>query len=204
MTFGLLTIEYDDRILAPRPWTALQGRWAADLLRDAPPGSVLELCAGAGQIGLLAIVGAHRPLVCVDDVEAACDYARRNAGRAGLADLVEVRQARLEDAVAPDERFALVIADPPWVPSAETGQHPDDPQAAIDGGPDGLDVARVCVRVAAPHLLPGGSILIQLGSRAQAQALAGELTGLRLEEVRDGEGGVVARLTAGDRSPQGD
>ena len=65
--FGGLRIEYDARVLAPRAWTAAQSRWAAELIRTAPPGPVLELCAGAGHIGLLAVTLAPRPLVCVDN-----------------------------------------------------------------------------------------------------------------------------------------
>ena len=193
-TFGGLRIAYDDRLLAPRAWTALQSRWAADVLEDAPPGPVLELCSGAGHIGLLAISRQPRPLVCVDDSPVACSYARLNAESAGLAGLVDVRERDLDDAVAPDERFALVLADPPWVPSDQTHRHPEDPPAAIDGGPDGLDAARACLRVARPHLLPGGSILLQLGTREQASALERGLTDLEITEVREGDGGVVANL----------
>lgn len=204
MTFGDLEIAYDDQILAPRAWTTLQAEWAAELLAEGPPGPVLELGSGAGQIGLLAISrlprslvrSLGRSLVCVDDSAVAAAYARRNAATAGLADLVDVRERDLEAAADPDERFALVLADPPWVPSAETGRYPDDPAAAIDGGPDGLDVARACLRVAEPHLLAGGSILLQLGSAEQAAVLAGELVHLEVAEVRQGEGGVVARLDA--------
>ena len=50
----------------------------------------------------------------------------------------------MDEVLAPDERFALVIADPPWVPRAETGRFPEDPLLAIDGGDDGLDLARAC------------------------------------------------------------
>jgi methylase of polypeptide subunit release factors len=192
--FGDLTIAYDDRVLAPRHWTTLQAYWAASVLADAPAGPVLELCCGVGHIGLLAISQLGRRLVCVDDSAVACAYARRNAEAAGLADVVEVRERGLDEAVAPDERFALVLADPPWVPSAETDRYPDDPPGAIDGGPDGLDAARVCLDVARRHLLPGGSILLQLGSTEQASALGKELTDLVVTEVRAGEGGVVAQL----------
>jgi methylase of polypeptide subunit release factors len=194
MGFGSLEISYDEEILRPRPWTAQQSRWAAELLATAPAGPVLELCAGAGQIGLLTVSLRPRALVCVDSSARACAHARRNAAAAGLADLVEVRQQRLEDAAGPGERFALVLADPPWVPSAEIGRFPDDPPQAIDGGPDGLDLARTCLRVAAGHLLPGAPVLLQLGGRAQVPALAAARTGLRVEEVRDGEGGVLVLL----------
>ncbi|KFC53010.1 hypothetical protein GY12_13360 [Micrococcus luteus] len=47
-----------------------------------------------------------------------------------------MRLARIEEALAEGERFPLVIADPPWVRSTETGGFPRDPVAAIDGGAD--------------------------------------------------------------------
>lgn len=194
MTFDRLQISYDDRVLRPRPWTAEQSRWAAELMATAPPGPVLELCAGAGQIGLLAIALAPRHLVCVDLSPVACAYARRNAEAAGLGGLVEVREGAVDDAVAAGERFALVIADPPWVPSPETGRYPEDPLLAIDGGADGLRTARACLRVAQRHLLPGGEVLLQVGTRTQLDRLAADAGRLALREVRDGERGVLARF----------
>jgi release factor glutamine methyltransferase len=201
MTFGTLDIAYDDRVLRPRRWTTTQSQWAAELLAEVPAGPVLELCSGAGQIGLLAVAGSDRRLVCVDASEAACEFALVNARSAGMADRVEVRLGPLDEALAPDERFPLVIADPPWVPGAETGRFPEDPLTAIDGGPDGLDVARACLRVVAGHLVPGGAAVLQLGTREQAGRLgqeARELGDLVLSEVRQHERGVLVRV---DRSP---
>jgi methylase of polypeptide subunit release factors len=185
---GDLDIRYDARVLRPRPWTTAQAEWAAELLERAAPGPVLELCTGAGQIGLLAIRDNDRRLVAVDADPVACGFARHNAAEAGLVDRVEVRNAELEDAVDADERFPLIIADPPWVPSDRTGDHPDDPPFAIDGGPDGLALARRCVRLAARHLTADGALLLQLGSRDQAadlqQVLVGDAPALRLTELR--------------------
>jgi release factor glutamine methyltransferase len=201
MEFAHLTIQYDDRVLRPRPWTATQSRWAAELIRRAPDGPVLELCTGAGHIGLLAVALEPRPLVAVDLDPVACHYARTNAEASGLSSLVEVREAALEEALAPDERFAVVIADPPWVPRESVDRYPEDPTLAIDGGPDGLDLARSCLRVAARHLVPGGPVLLQVGDREQAEALAGELEplgGLVLREVRCYPRGTLIRF---DRTP---
>ncbi len=201
MAFGELTIAYDERVLRPRPWTADQSHWAAELLSTAPGGPVLELCSGAGQIGLLAVLHTGRELVCVDLDPVAGDFTRRNAEAAGVASRVEVRTGRLESAVRPEERFPLVIADPPWVRRADVGTYPEDPLLAIDGGADGLDVARACLDVAARHLLPGGSALVQLGNRTQVARIEDELAGdlvLAVREVRDGERGVVVRVERTD------
>lgn len=194
MAFGPLTIGYDDRVLEPRPWTADQSHWAAEILAGAAEGPVLELCAGAGQIGLLTIALAPRHLVCVDLNPAAVELTLANAEAAGLGHLVEVREGRIDEVLHEGESFPVIVADPPWVPRAETGRYPGDPLLAIDGGDDGLDVARACVAAIAAHLAPGGSAVLQLGTREQAEALAPDLDGLRLTDVRQGERGVLVRL----------
>jgi methylase of polypeptide subunit release factors len=169
--FGDLTVAFDDRVLRPRPWTTAQSYWAADLLRDAPDGPVLELCAGVGHIGLLAVSGTSRPLVLVDLDETACDFARSNARSARPDGGVEVRRGRVDEVLSVDERFVGIIADPPWVPSDSTGRFPEDPLTAIDGGPDGMDIAWACLDVASRHLSDQGWLLIQLGTPAQADAV---------------------------------
>jgi len=192
--FEGLAIAYDERVLEPRPWTALQSRWAAELVGEASESRMLELCAGAGHIGLLAarLSGAH--LVCVDVNPDACDFARANAETAGLADRVEVRCASLDEAVAQEDAlFDVVIADPPWVRRRDIGRFPEDPELAIDGGDDGLDVARACLVHARRAVDVGAGLLLQLGGSPQADQLAREAVdlGWRPGELRQGERGVA-------------
>lgn len=196
LRFGTLDIAFDGRLLRPRPWTVAQSMWAAELLPRVPQHSVLELCAGAGHIGLLAIAASPCPLVAVDLNPVACAYLEQNAEAAGLRAWVDVRQGPLETALDEEERFGLVIADPPWVPRTEVGRFPEDPLIAIDGGGDGLDIARSCVRVIGDHLLPGGAGILQLGSSEQADLLAEDAAaaGLAVVEVRSFERGVLVRL----------
>ncbi|KAA1395839.1 methyltransferase [Aeromicrobium ginsengisoli] len=187
--FGSLSIQYDQRVLRPRRWTTAQSAWASALLRTAPAGPVLELCAGVGHIGLLTMVGQDRPLVLVDSSEVACDHAAANVERANLPGPVDIRCGLMDGLIADEERFALIIADPPWVPSADTGEHVDDPVHAIDGGADGLDLARTCLELIGRHLGDGGSALLQLGGLDQVAAVSDHLTDhpeldLRLVEHR--------------------
>lgn len=206
ITFGGLAIAFDARTLRPRAWTAMQSEWAADLLASAAAGPVLEVCAGVGHIGLLAVLNRSRDLVQVDLNEVACEYARQNAAAAGLASRVEVRHGRMEEVVGDTERFAMIVADPPWVPSAETHVFPEDPLTAIDGGGDGLDVARTCLAVIGRHLDDAGSALVQIGTKAQVAALDDHLRehpGLRLrvEDFRTHEAGnVVVHIVRRERA----
>jgi release factor glutamine methyltransferase len=199
LRFGGLTIEYDDRVLRPRPWTELQSRWAAELHQVAPEGPILELCSGAGHIGLLAAALTGRDLVAVDVNPAACYFTELNAEGAGLAHRVEVREGLLEQSIRTGETFALAVADPPWVVSSRVGDHPDDPLLAIDGGQDGLSVARACLAACVGHLHPGGSVLLQLGDDAQAEALIDAVEAGVWEQGgrRQGARGVVQEFVAG-------
>jgi len=170
-------------VLAPRPWTLAQAEWAVELLTGPGEGAVLELCCGAGQIGLAVVARTDRRLVAVDVDPRACELARRNAVANGLADRVDVRSAELASAVTEEERFALVLADPPYVPSDETGAFPDDPERAIDGGDDGLDVAVTCLRVAGRHVVDGGPVLVQTWGPDQAAELGRRASAFGLEQA---------------------
>jgi release factor glutamine methyltransferase len=197
--FEGLVIRWDPRVLEPRPWTAAQSTWAAKIAGQAPLGPLLELCAGAGHIGLLAARLARRDLVQVDADPVACDYARHNAVAAGIT--TEVRCGDLREAVR-GERYPVVVADPPWVPSHDVGTFPLDPVTAIDGGPEGIDLALACLDVAADVLLPGGSVVIQVGGvhhlpglNQHPAVLDGRLV---FAEAREFERGLLAHLTAAD------
>lgn len=196
MRFGELDIAYDDRVLVPREWTLAQSDWVGELLLVVPEGDALELCCGVAHIGLHGLLHSRRRLVVVDDNPVACEHALANAERAGMADRVEVRQGRVDGALAPDERFALVIADPPWVSSVRVGDFPEDPVHAIDGGEDGLAMVRTCLAVARDHLLPGGVLLLQVGpDQVDDVATLAADHDLGLVEVRRaGDRGALVRL----------
>lgn len=200
LTFRGLAISFDDQVLEPRPWTEAQSAWAAELLVDAPSGPVLELCAGVGHIGLGAVRDSDRHLVMVDVNPVAERFAQENAAANGLECGIEFRLSRIDAALAADERFSLIVADPPWVRSADTSMFPEDPILAIDGGDDGLDLARTCVDLIDRHLLAGGSGLLQLGNTAQSETIAAyaeeHLAGfVRVVETRVYERGVLVRIT---------
>ncbi|MEV7398086.1 class I SAM-dependent methyltransferase [Aeromicrobium sp. NPDC092404] len=198
--FGSLSVQFDSRVLRPRRWTTAQSAWASAQLRTAPDGPVLELCAGVGHIGLLAMAGHTRPLVLVDLSETACRHAAANVEQANVSCPVEIRCGRMDEEIADDERFALIIADPPWVRSDRTGDHQDDPLHAIDGGDDGLDLARTCVQLIGRHLMDRGSAVLQVGDLEQVAAVSDHLADhpdlrLRIAEHRTfGDRGVLVLL----------
>jgi release factor glutamine methyltransferase len=106
----------------------------------------------------------------------------------------------MDEVLDADERFSVVIADPPWVSSDEVTRYPEDPLTAIDGGSDGLDLVRACLEVIDAHLADGGSALLQTGPDQpdDVRRLVAEAhDGLTVREVRVVDRGALVRI---DRS----
>jgi methylase of polypeptide subunit release factors len=175
--FGPITIEHDDSVIEPRAWTVAQSCWAAELAGDVPPGAMLELYCGAGHIGLAAARLTGRSLVQVDDDAHACEWARHNARQLGLAS--DIRCVAIGAALHDDERFPLVLADPPYLRTEEVVRYPDDPLHAVDGGSDGLDEIRRCLAVVTRHLASDGAALLQVRGMTQGREVAALLAAAR-------------------------
>jgi len=168
LRFGPIDVVFDDTVLRPRLWTLAQSEWAAELAGAA---TLLELGCGAGHIGLAAAALSGAPLVQVDIEPSACRWAELNAEANGLPQRVEQRCGTAEDVLFLDERFGVVIADPPYVPSSDVHLYPEDPLRAIDGGPDGLDSVRSFLAGIAGHVEPGGSVVLQVRGPEQVDQL---------------------------------
>lgn len=172
-----LELRWDGRVMAPRPWTRLQARWAAELHPLLPAGPLLELCCGVGHIGLLTVRGTGRPGVLVDADAVACEFARRNAWGADLAASTRVVRHRVDGRPIPGvpTDVPLVLADPPYLPSSEVAQD-EDPDRSVDGGDDGLELVELVLRTAAAHLSVDGACLLQVRGARQAHSVAGRLS----------------------------
>jgi release factor glutamine methyltransferase len=104
---------------------------------------------------------------------AAVRCARHNVGAAGGA----VHEGDLYDALPGSlrGRVDVVVANAPYVPTDAIHLMPPEarahePRVALDGGGDGLDVARRVVTGAPGWLSPRGAVVVET-SRAQAPAL---------------------------------
>jgi release factor glutamine methyltransferase len=165
-------------------------------------GRAVDLCTGAGAIA--AHLTAEVPTASVigvdlDPTAVAC--AERNGVRAALGDLGQP--------LGPEHSFDVVTAVPPYVPTGELRLLPPDvqryePRVALDGGADGLDVARRVVSAASRLLAPGGWLLIEVGGD-QDSGLAPDLAaaGFRDAEAwRDEDGDLRGLAAQASRTPR--
>ncbi|KLN36090.1 hypothetical protein FB00_03575 [Cellulosimicrobium funkei] len=224
--FHGLRVAVDPGVFVPRQRTTLLvdeavalGRQAAggvsaglpDGAADGEPGGspvvVVDLCCGAGALGLATATDLARESAVVlhaSDVDpAAVACAARNVaavgGSAHEGDLFDPLPAGLRG------RVDLLLANVPYVPTGEIPLLPREARdheahVALDGGGDGLDVLRRVAAEARDWLVPGGHLLTESGERQAAGAVGVlEGAGLRARVVRDEEIGatiVVGTLPA--------
>lgn len=108
-------------------------RWLARATVRRPFGAALDLCTGSGIHALLAASHSQR-VVAVDINPRAARCTRFNSYASGTTN-VEVMVGDLYEPVG-DERFDLITANPPFVPS------PVNSILFRDGGPSGEDIQR--------------------------------------------------------------
>lgn len=157
---------------------------------------VVDLCCGCGAVGATiatAVADVELHAADLDPVAVAC--ARRNLDGIG-----QVHLGDLDEPLPPDlaGRVDVLVANVPYVPTWAIPRMPPEardhePHAALDGGPDGLDVLRRLMAVAPRWLAPGGSVLAEVDEQQRDAALeVVTAAGLRAESATDDELGTVA------------
>lgn len=185
--FRELDLLVDGRVLIPRPETEVLVEevlaWARGRAPEGGDLDALDLGTGSGAIALsLAVEGPFRRVVATDRSVAALDVAALNRAAAGLDERVDLREGADFEPLAEDERFDVVVSNPPYVAERERpGLEPEvldwEPEGALFAGPDGLDVIRRIVAGAPARLREGGLLALEIGA-GQAGAVEGLLAGM--------------------------
>lgn len=200
-------------VLIPRQETellvdlALAGLPAA---RRSTPLRWADLGTGSGCLAIaLARALPSAQGIAVDCSSEALAIADRNVQRAQVADRVALMRGSWWQPLQPWwGRLDLVVANPPYIPSALVSQldpvvRDQEPLSALDGGVDGLSSIRSVVAGAPLGLARGGRLLLE-HHHDQSEAVLGLLRGAGLIEVRhhpDIEG--VRRFASARRAPSG-
>jgi release factor glutamine methyltransferase len=187
-TFWGRDFEVSPAVLVPRPETEFVVSTALELPLSADA-RVLDVGTGSGCIAVT--LAAERPrwrVWGVDRSPPTLQVARRNAGRHGAT--VGLWLGDLTAAASPP--WDLVVANLPYVPTAVLDTLPvevrHDPETALDGGVDGLDVVQRLL-TDLPRILRvcGGAVLEigegQAGAVTELARAAGLAAARRIRDI---------------------
>ncbi|MGD0612760.1 MAG: peptide chain release factor N(5)-glutamine methyltransferase [Anaerolineales bacterium] len=162
--FGL-ELEVTPDVLIPRPETELLVETALDWLHQHPDRR-LAADIGTGSGCIAVALACHIPdltVLATDISPVALQVACRNAAR----HQVEGRVTCLcSDLIPEDERgFDLIVANLPYIPSRTLQGlriYGREPNLALDGGADGLDLIRRLLALVPDRLDAGGMLLLEI------------------------------------------
>ena len=161
-------------VLIPRPETEHLVEKALELAPRFERPRLVDVGTGSGAIAVA--LAHHLPeaaITATDLSQAALAVARQNAGRNRVAERIRFFEGDLLAPVA-DERFEIVVSNPPYVPNSDRALiavevREFEPGLALFAGEDGLDVYRRLVPAAFEALVPGGFLALEIGfSQAEA------------------------------------
>ena len=168
-------LSVDKRVLIPRPETELLVELAIEkikLLDFDQTLNILDLGTGSGNIAItLAKHTRNSSITALDVCEDVLALALKNAKENGVdqkidflcKDMIEY----LKEAFTWNIKFDMIISNPPYIKTSDLDHLPIDvqqePQAALDGGSDGLKFTRFIIQYAQCLLKPRGLLLLEIG-----------------------------------------
>jgi ribosomal protein L3 glutamine methyltransferase len=172
----------DERVIVPRSFIGelLQDGLQPYVEDPEQVGAVLELCTGSG---CLAILAAHAfPNADIDAVDLskpALQVATRNVDEYKLEERIALFEGDLFTPL-PERRYDVIITNPPYVNAdsmaALPAEYRHEPEMALAGGADGMDIVRRIISQARNWLTDDGVLVVEIGNeRANVEAAFGGL-----------------------------
>jgi ribosomal protein L3 glutamine methyltransferase len=161
----------DERVIVPRSFIAElladgEGEGTLDAWLSDRTQRVLDLCTGNGSLAVIAAMAY--PEVAVDACDISDDalaVARINVDRHGLGQRIRLFKSDLLDAA--QGPYDLIVCNPPYVNAQSMAALPPEyraePEIALAGGDDGMDLVRRILRDAPKQLSEIGVLVLEIG-----------------------------------------
>lgn len=199
----------DSRALIPRPETEslVALALACAPIRTRPRPRLADVGTGTGCLAItLALECPGARLIATDCDPRTLALARTNARRFRVSGRIRFLRTDLLAGLPPCSLDA-VVSNPPYVSTGdwmrlERQIRRHEPRAALDGGPDGLNLIRRLTDQSRVALRPGGALLLEIGNdqETRARRILRDAGFGRIECHRDLQGhsrNLTARLRGG-------
>ncbi|MFC1666603.1 peptide chain release factor N(5)-glutamine methyltransferase [Candidatus Omnitrophota bacterium] len=206
-----LAFAVNRRVFIPRPETEILANEVLLSTQPRAKGGrlrILDLCTGCGNIAIsLARLIPDTEIVAMDISGPALEVAQKNSILHGVdkyitflkGDAFQVLPgSRYQTPKSKDKslgqgllfdkkaKFDIIVCNPPYIKSLEIGflqkEVRLEPEAALDGGPDGLEFYRLIADVSPDYLKERGSLFLEIGF-GQAQHVVDIFNSRNLFEI---------------------
>ncbi|PWF55040.1 50S ribosomal protein L3 N(5)-glutamine methyltransferase [Massilia glaciei] len=170
---GTYAFYVDERVIVPRSFIAELipqqfSPWVGDYENVE---NILELCTGSGCLAIMLADAFPNSVVDAVDISSdALAVAERNIRDYKLDGRVNPICSDLYQNV-PFKKYDLIVSNPPYVNSDSMSKLPPEylhePQIALGGGADGMDLVRKIIAGAAERLAPDGLLIIEIGNERE-------------------------------------
>ncbi|HET7792171.1 MAG TPA: 50S ribosomal protein L3 N(5)-glutamine methyltransferase [Rhizobacter sp.] len=162
----------DERSIVPRSFIAElladgEGEGTLDAWLSDETHRVLDLCTGNGSLAVIAAMAYPEVKVDAADIsDDALAIARINIDKHRLSKRITlVKSDLLDDVKGP---YDLIVCNPPYVNTQSMRELPKEylhePQLALAGGDDGMDLVRRILKDAPSRLSPIGVLVLEIGN----------------------------------------
>jgi len=174
--FWSMPVKLTKNVLIPRPETEHVIERVLEIVKNHSRSlDILDLCTGSGNIAMaLASELANARFTVTDISSEALNVARENLDFA--KDRVEFLSGSLFESITTNERratsterrsFDIITANPPYARPCDfhlfSREIEFEPEMAIFGGPEGLDLISEILKDACNYLKPGGWLVMETG-----------------------------------------
>lgn len=170
--FWSLDFFVNKDVLIPRPETEFlleQVLAQSDTLLSETD-QLLDMCTGSGVIAVVLAKELGRDIVAVDLSEAALGVAKKNCRHNNVEQQVKLMKSDLFSVLPKAQQFGLIVSNPPYIASFEVKNslEPEvavyEPEMALDGGEDGLDIIRTIRNELPYYLRMEGMFFMEFGA----------------------------------------
>lgn len=160
----------DERVLVPRSFIAelIPDQFAPWITNADAVTDVLELCTGSGCLSVLLADAFPNAHVDASDISPdALAVARKNVAEYKLQERITLHESDVYDRL-PAKRYQLIVTNPPYVNADSMAKLPEEyrsePQIALGGGADGMDLVRRILAGARERLTDNGVLVVEVGN----------------------------------------
>ncbi len=176
--FNGMEFNVDSSTLIPRTCTEVIVEQAIEYAQrfDTSPIRIADIGTGTGCIAITIAANIDANVTATDISHDALALAAKNAKQHGVTEKISFLHGDGLDPISALPYFHILCSNPPYIPNEEMEKLDKnvrewEPELALAGGADGLEIIRPLVQNGANHLVSGGVLLIEIASSIKNEVL---------------------------------